>query len=32
MFLICLKEADYETLAEVIGAAKAQLIKDYFNE
>jgi excinuclease ABC subunit C len=27
-----IKEADYETLAEVIGAAKAQLIKDYFNE
>ena len=27
-----IKEADYETLAEIIGASKAQLVKDYFNE
>ena len=27
-----IKEADIETLAEVIGASKAQLIKDYFND
>jgi excinuclease ABC subunit C len=27
-----IKEADYETLAEIVGASKAQLIKDYFNE
>jgi excinuclease ABC subunit C len=27
-----IKEADYETLKEVIGASKAQLIRESFNE
>ena len=27
-----IKYTDYETLAEIIGASKAQLIKNYFNE
>lgn len=27
-----IKEADYETLAEAVGTAKAQLIRDFFND
>jgi excinuclease ABC subunit C len=27
-----IKEADFESLANIIGTSKAQLIKDYYNE